>query len=609
MYASPTDERRYELWQNLIKLGSFFHCPWCLIGDFNEILSLSDKYGGRKFTRNKGLGRVLELCELTPLPFSGPKYAWSNGRPGEALIMERIDMVLSNVGWSNKFPEARVVHLCKMSSDHNPLLLQLQDTTRTLNISRQFKFLTCWLEHEDFRSFLATNWDDSGLHIKDALEKCASKLSWWGKNVFGNIAFRKKRCLARLSGTQQAMCDRPSTYLFGLEKKLSNELQTILKQEELYWWQKSKLAWITQGERNTRFFHITTIMRRRRNSTLRLKNLQGDWVDRSDALGNLVCDFYKNLYVAESNTNMGDFEILFPTLTESERYALNREVNDGEIYNAMFQLGAQKAPGIDGFSPVFFQYNWDVVGKAVLSFVTDTFRSKKFPADMNRTIITRIPKVDSPKYISQYRPITLMNVLIKVITKVVANRIKMFVAKLVSEVQCSFIPGRQTSDNIIIVQELLHSMRRMKGRTGIMAIKIDLEKAYDRISWPFLTKVLQAAGFSTDMVELIMYVVSSAKMQVLWNSTFLEEFQPSRGLRQGDPLAPFLFVLCMEHLTQLIQKSVNAGEWTGIRASRSGPPVSHLLFADDLFLFGKATEKQARAMAGVLEVFCRGPED
>lgn len=315
--------------------------------------------------------------------------------------------------------------------------------------------------------------------------------------------------------------------------------------------------------------------------------------------------FFKELYTADPSTERSIHELYFPPLTKHEAASLNREVCEGEIYRAMFQLGAHKAPGIDGFSSIFFQYNWDLLGDSVTCFIKEAFRAKQFPIEMNRTIITLIPKVGAPEYVSQFRPIALMDVLIKLLTKVVANRLKVVAAKLVSETQCSFILGRQTSDNIVIVQEILHSMRRMNGRTGAMAIKIDLEKAYDRISWPYLTKVLHAVGFNADMVELIMFVVSSAKMQVLWNDSYLEEFQPTRGLRQGDPLAPLLFVLCMEHLTQLIQKSVRAGQWMCIRASRNGPPVSHLLFADDLFLFGKATEKQARVMAGCLEEFCR----
>lgn len=142
VYASPTEDIRFELWQQITKLGSIFRCPWCLIGDFNEILSQSDKKGGRRATRTQGLHRVLELCELTPLPFSGPKYTWSNGRPGARLILERIDFAFSNVAWSNKFSDARLSHLTKMSSDHHSLLLQLRPPSNVYNAPRLFRFQT-----------------------------------------------------------------------------------------------------------------------------------------------------------------------------------------------------------------------------------------------------------------------------------------------------------------------------------------------------------------------------------------------------------------------------------------------------------------------------------
>lgn len=137
-----------------------------------------------------------------------------------------------------------------------------------------------------------------------------------------------------------------------------------------------------------------------------------------------------------------------------------------------------------------------------------------------------------------------------------------------------------------------------------MVVKIDLEKAYDRVSWPFLEHVLHAVGFDDSMVRLIMFIVTTAKMSIVWNGKRLDTFQPSRGLRQGDPLAPYLFILCMEFLSQKIQEAVLSKRWKPIQISRQAPLVSHLPFADDILLFGETTEAQADIMAEVMTGFC-----
>ena len=130
---------------------------------------------------------------------------------------------------------------------------------------------------------------------------------------------------------------------------------------------------------------------------------------------------------------------------------------------------------------------------------------------------------------------------------------------LVSENQCSFISGRQGLDNIIIAQEAIHSMRTKKGQKGFVAVKVDMEKAYDRFDWKFLECTLGSLGLAEGFIGLIMKFVNSVSMRILWNGQESKEFQPTRGVRQGDPLSPYLFILCMERLSQIIQYEVENG--------------------------------------------------
>lgn len=150
--------------------------------------------------------------------------------------------------------------------------------------------------------------------------------------------------------------------------------------------------------------------------------------------------------------------------------------------------------------------------------------------------------------------------------------------------QSSFVPGRSTTDNIIISQEIIHTLKSKKGKVGGMILKIDLEKAYDNISWAFLNQTLDEFGFDKNLIDMIMCCVTTVSTAILWNGEPLKEFKPEKGLRQGDPLSPYLFVLCMERLSNMISVKVAKKTWKGIKPSRGGPCLTYLFFADDLML-------------------------
>nr|WMB96822.1 hypothetical protein [Solanum melongena]WMB96868.1 hypothetical protein [Solanum melongena]WMB97045.1 hypothetical protein [Solanum aethiopicum] len=210
-------------------------------------------------------------------------------------------------------------------------------------------------------------------------------------------------------------------------------------------------------------------------------------------LRTLVVNFSKELYTDEA-TLVSSLPCMNDEwkLTGSDRDILSVPIHADEVRAAVFAMNPHKSPGIDGFPPGFSQKAWAVVGPKLVLLVQEAFQTGVFDSDLNKTLVTLIPKTENPEIIGQFRPISLCTVPLKVISKVLVDRLRPYLSKLVGKTQSSFIPGRQTTDNIIVVQEAIHTMRIMKRKKkGVLAMKIDLEKAYDRIRWSFLRQVLQ----------------------------------------------------------------------------------------------------------------------
>ncbi|KAL8125341.1 hypothetical protein AgCh_012871 [Apium graveolens] len=214
-----------------------------------------------------------------------------------------------------------------------------------------------------------------------------------------------------------------------------------------------------------------------------------------------------------------------------------------------------KAPGPDGMTPAFFQKYWNIVGKDVLKLKKEFFSIGELMEGLNETNIVLIPKKKNPTGVGDLRPIALCNVLVKINTKVIANRMKALLDNVGSDNQSAFIPGRLLTDNIMVSYEIMHYMKRKKvGKDGYMALKLDMSRAYDRIEWEFLKAILRKMGFSAWWVNLVLRCVTTISYHIVHGDNIMGPIIPSRGLRQGDPLFPYLFIICAEGLSSLLRK-------------------------------------------------------
>eukprot|EP00253_Pinus_taeda_P005945 PITA_05945 len=271
-----------------------------------------------------------------------------------------------------------------------------------------------------------------------------------------------------------------------------------------------------------------------------------------------------------------------------------------EVDEAMAQIKEGKAPGPDGFTTTFFHAFWDLIKMEVWQIVEESRALRWLLPSLNSTFITLIPKEENSITPDKFRPIALCNVIYKVISKVIANRLKPLLPMLISLEQSGYVEGRQIMDGIILTHEIIHSLKQSK-QAG-MLLKLDLSKAFDKLSWSYIQHMLKAFGFCSTWVRWIMSLITSTHFSILVNGFPSRPFKPSRGIRQGDPLSPFLFVIMAEGLGRHIKQALHSNQLRGISIHNS-PASSHQQFVDDTMLYGYPLVQEASCLKSLLNDF------
>ena len=328
-------------------------------------------------------------------------------------------------------------------------------------------------------------------------------------------------------------------------------------------------------------------------------------MEEVEDIARVAVDYFDNLLFASSCQQMEEcLSTVSARVTTDMQEMLSRDFTTDEIKEAVFQMGPTKAPGLDSMNALFYKKFWHIVGDDVVNAVLVFLNNGVMLPDLNHTNIVLIPKVKNPEKMFEFRPISLCNVIYKVISKVLANRLKQVLPDIISPTQSAFVPGRLITNNVIVAYEVFHSMHaRKKGKIGALALKLDVSKAYDRVEWLFLQGIMQKLGFLEKWIERVMTCVTTTSFSILINGKPYGNVTPSRGIRQGDPLSLYLFLLCVEGFTSLLAKAEFDGKIHGASICRGASKVSNLLFADDSLLFCRATQNEVEVISKMLQTY------
>ena len=345
------------------------------------------------------------------------------------------------------------------------------------------------------------------------------------------------------------------------------------EREATMWAQQSRVIWANEGDKNTKYFHCCASKRFRKNSMEGIRDEDGVWRTSQEEMGEVMVNYYKTLFaLTEGNVSTSMLDCVPTVIDEEMNASLCHEFEACEVAIALQQMAPLKAPGLDGMPPLFYQHFWSTVNHDVTSSILSWLNLGTIPTPLNHTFITLVPKINSLEYAHR-------NVLYKIYSKVLANRLKKLLPSIITEHQSAFTKDRLISDHILVAFETLHSMQKYNGGSyGYMALKLDMSKAYDRVEWYYLEGIMRKMGFRERWINLVMSCVKTVSYSVLVNGEPCGTIFPTRGIRQGDPLSPFLFLLCTEGLNGLIKKAKLQGDIHGYSLCRRGPKLTHLLF-------------------------------
>lgn len=608
VYGFNDAEGRDDLWRDM-KSFETKDTPWLVVGDFNCPLNYDDRIGSDiTYAELKDFRETVDFCNIFDMAATGARFTWSNKQMGSKRVMSKLDRSLINNEWLNIFPNAVTCYLQEVLYDHSPAVVKFVDSQNTRKPS--FKFCDMWCLHPQFLGTVQMSWRQkvSGVpmyRVMRKLKELKGQLKELNKKHFNKIEEQYHQHLTELRESQQLLHAFPADPIAAdYEHKVAESFKGVKKAYGSFLMQRAKINWLKFGDDNTKVFHQAIKTRQYQQRVVEIIGIDGVMRSTPESIEEAFELYYQGLLgskVEERSAVQKEIVHMGPLINQNHTQILMQEVTDEEIKKVMFSIPGSKAPGPDGFNSTFFKSAWSEVGTEVCEAIKDFFRTGKMLKALNCTKLTLIPKVSHPTHVTEFRPIACCNTVYKCITKLLCARLKKVLPDIISPNQSGFVEGRQIVHNVSIIQDLVGMYNRKSSPPGCL-LKIDIRKAFDSVQWDFLQEMLTELMFPQKFIDLVMSCVTTPWFSLVTNGNTHGFFPGMQGLRQGDPISPFLFVICMEYLSRLLKY---AGGQAGYQYHYrcKGLKLNHLVFADDLILFCKGDKHSVMLNMRALATF------
>ncbi|XP_058761495.1 uncharacterized protein LOC131634890 [Vicia villosa] len=590
IYGKNQLEQRKLLWKTITNIQPSIHEPWCLMGDFNNVLKAQDRIGGRLVTDSEfiDLWDMMNAAGLSEMDGCGDYYTWCNRHTNDT-IYSRIDRLIGNVEWFKKYNEWTLRILAPNVSDH--ALLHVVNDTQNIVKKRRFKFYNCLTDIAGYEETVQKSWIEpltgNPMYILwSKLQRLKPSLMKLGNNI-SNI---KQNLVIARRNLEQAQSDLSMNKMdknaLCRVKQCTEDLIRLQEIEDKILLQKSKITWLRLSDENNAYFHATVKAKHKMQCIKMLKKEDGSYATDHEDIKDEVMQFYTKLMGTRAGRlKMIDVEAMRygKQFTPEHGAILTRDVTEDAIWKALQGIGDSKAPGLDGYGAKFFKTSWSIVKDDVVAAVKYFFTRGKLFRAFNSTVVTLIPKHDQANEVRDFRPIAGCTTVYKIISKVLTNRLGSMLHEVIHHSQAAFLKGQLIHNHILLAFELMKGYNRRGGPPRCM-LQIDLQKAYDMVDWSSLQTIMAELGIPGKFINWIMLGTASVTYRFKVNGDFTEIVEAKRGIRQGDPISPLLFVIMMEYLNRVLAKMSKNSHFK-YHSKCSKLNITHLSFADDVLLF------------------------